>query len=441
MLKLYSTLTKKIEEFQPTDGNQVRMYTCGPTVYNYAHIGNLRSYIFADLLYRTLRYDGYEVQWVMNITDIEDKIIKAVAAKHGPQATVDDLRNYTDEFYQKFLLDLDEVNVSRSDITFIKVTDVIPQIQEFIVELINKEYAYTAEDGSTYFNINKYHSDFHDYGRLVGEKFLEGKKTGARVKVDEYDKDNLSDFALWKAWDEADANIFWEHPTLGKGRRGWHIECSVINNVAFKGQPTDIHTGGVDLIFPHHTNEIAQSQPFYHPFARYWFHSEHLLVDNKRMAKSAKNFYTLQDLKEVVSDPGLSLRYLFLQSKYNTQQNFTKDSLAAAHKGLEHLRNIARSEGKSTQLDRYINDDLNIPKALGDSEVQQHLLAADSVFGLKLTQPNQLEVPSNVQGLLDQRERARLAKDFAKSDQLRHQLDAMGYEVEDTAAGPKLKPK
>ncbi len=440
-MKLYNTLTKKVEEFKPVDGNKIRMYTCGPTVYNYAHIGNLRSYVFADVLYRTLRYDEYDVEWVMNITDIDDKTIKGAIEKHGSTATVEDLRSYTDEFYQKFLQDLDEVNISMADITFIKVTDVIPQVQEFILELVDKGYAYTADDGSTYFSIEKYQKDFGDYGHLVGDKFLEGKKVGARVKVDEYDKDNLSDFALWKAWDEADAQIFWDHPTLGKGRPGWHIECSVINNVAFKGKATDIHTGGVDLMFPHHTNEIAQSQPLYNPFVRHWFHSEHLLVDGKKMAKSAKNFYTLPDLREVVSDPGLSLRYLFLQSKYNTQQNFTKESLIAAHNGLEHLRNTAKSSGKTTQLERYINNDLNSPKALGDTEVQQHLLDADSVLGLKLSERSIIEIPSNVQALLDQRERARLAKDFAKSDQLRQQIDMLGFEVEDTSDGPKLRQK
>jgi cysteinyl-tRNA synthetase len=294
MLKLYNTLTKKIEEVPKKD--HINLYTCGPTVYNYAHIGNLRSYIMADLLYRTLKYDGYKPKWVMNITDIDDKTIKGAIAKFGQDATVENLREYTKFYLDEFLKDLGEVNVLKDEITFIRVTDVIKETQDFIVSLIDKGYAYKADDGSTYFSIEKYQKDFGDYGELVGNKFLEGKKVGARVAVDEYEKENLSDFALWKAWDKkTDGQIFWDHPQLGKGRPGWHIECSVINKIGFKGEPTDIHTGGVDLIFPHHTNEIAQSQALAGKgnFVHHWFHSEHLLVDGKKMSKSAGNFYTL----------------------------------------------------------------------------------------------------------------------------------------------------
>jgi len=439
-MKLYNTLAHKIEEFKPVDGKTVRLYTCGPTVYNFAHIGNLRSYIMADLLYRSLVYNGYQVQWVMNLTDIDDKTIKSAIAEHGQQATVADLRSHTDKFIQAFYADLDEVNVSRDTIRFIKVTDVIPQIQQFITDLIDKGYAYTADDGSTYFNIEKYQQDFGDYGALVGEKFLEGKKVGARVKVDEYDKENLSDFALWKAWDEADAQIFWDHPRLGKGRPGWHIECSVINNIAFSGQPTDIHTGGVDLVFPHHTNEIAQSQPMYKPFTRHWFHSEHLLVDGKKMAKSANNFYTLRDLKEKLNGAGLALRYLFLQSHYKTRQNFTLGSLQAARNGLRHLNNLVgeQSAEPAVNLKKFLDDDLNIPQALGDAEVRDHLLNADKIFGLKLGQNATLQIPAEIQQLVEQREQARLAKDFAKSDELRKKIEAAGYLVEDTPAGQKV---
>ncbi len=198
MLKLYNTFSKKVEDIPL--GNRLHLYTCGPTVYNYAHIGNLRSYVMADVLYRTLKFQGYRPVWVMNITDIDDKTIKGTIAKYGQTATVENLREYTKFYLDAFLADLDEVNIIKDDISFYRVTDVIPQIQEFILMLLDKGYAYTAADGSTYFSINTYQKDFGDYGVLVGQKFLEGKKIGVRVKVDEYEKDDLSDFALWKAW-------------------------------------------------------------------------------------------------------------------------------------------------------------------------------------------------------------------------------------------------
>lgn len=274
----------------------------------------------------------------MNITDIDDKTIHNTIEEFGQEAGVKELKKYTDRYTQIFLGDLKKLNVNTSEIKFIKVSEVVPAIQEFIVKLIDKGYAYKAEDGSTYFNIEKYQQDFGNYGQLVGEKFLEGKKIGARVKVDEYDKDNLSDFALWKARDESDAHIFWPHPVLGEGRPGWHIECSVINNIAFGGETTDIHTGGVDLIFPHHTNEIAQSEALTgKTFVKEWLHSEHILVDNKKMAKSAGNFYTLADIEQKGYDP-IVYRYLLLQTSYKQKVNFTWESLEAAGHGYDNLK-------------------------------------------------------------------------------------------------------
>jgi len=330
----------------------LNLYTCGPTVYNYAHIGNLRAYIFADLVYRAKKFasqrTGQKVNWVMNITDVDDKTIKNTISEFGGNAGVEELRKYTDRYFRAFLLDLDKLNISRSEIKFIKVADVIPQIQNFIIGLIDKGYAYRTEDGSTYFSIEKYQNDFHNYGELVGEKFLEGKQIGARVKVDEYDKDNLSDFALWKAREKADANIFWSHPVLGDGRPGWHIVCSVINYVAFNGQTTDIHTGGVDLIFPHHTNEIAQSEAYTgQTFVKQWLHSEHLLVDNKKMAKSLNNFYTLKDIEEKSFDP-LAYRYLLMQASHKQKVNFTWESLEASAKGYQNLKNKIANLKKQT---------------------------------------------------------------------------------------------
>ncbi len=440
MINLYNTLTKKIEEFTPGADGIVRMYSCGPTVYDFAHIGNLRSFITADLLYRALsaEFGADKVRWVMNITDIEDKIIKNTVTKYGNDATVANLQEFTDSFHKQFIDDLKSINVSVENIQFIKVTDVIPQIQTFILELIEKGYAYIADDGSTYFSIEKYQADFKDYGTLVGEKFLEGKQVGARVKVDEYDKDNLSDFALWKAHHSDDGNIFWDHPTLGKGRPGWHIECSVINRVAFGDVSTDIHTGGVDLVFPHHTNEIAQSQPIYNPFSRHWFHSEHLLVDGKKMSKSAKNFYTLKDI-EAKGYNGDDLRYLFLQSHYKTQQNFTWDSLQAAHTSLRRLSELSQNSSAGDELDMSaITHDLDTPKLLAEAWgniARANISKIIAVLGIKISSGDHNPIPEQVATLVEQRKTAREQKDFDLSDQLRDQITELGYEVKDTQSG------
>jgi len=327
--------------------SKLNLYTCGPTVYNFAHIGNLRSYVFADIVYRAEKFRGRLIRWVMNITDIDDKTIKNTIKEFGEKSGVEELKKYTEKYHRVFLQDLNKLNVSCSEIEFIKVSEVVPQIQDFIVKLIDKGYAYKAADGSTYFSIEKYQKDFGHYGELVGEKFLEGKKVGLRVKADEYDKNNLSDFALWKAREAdgfdklttGDANIFWSHPVLGEGRPGWHIECSAINYVAFGGEITDIHTGGVDLIFPHHTNEIAQSEALTGQlFVKQWLHSEHVLVDGKKMSKSLGNIFTLEDLEKKGFNP-LAYRYLLLQTNYKQKVNFTWESLEAASRGYENLKN------------------------------------------------------------------------------------------------------
>ncbi len=357
-LVFYNTLTRKKEEFSPvaTESKTVNLYVCGPTVYNYAHIGNLRSYVFADIAYRTLGFAGYDVKWVMNLTDIDDKTIKGTIDKYGKDSGVRELKRYTEEYTQAFFADLDKLNIERKNIKFIKVTNVIPQIQKFIVELINKGYAYKADDGSTYFSINKYQEVFNNYGELVGDKFLEGKQIGAgstgspqaRNKADEYTKDDINDFALWKARAPEDANIYWGHEILGDGRPGWHIECSVINYVAFGDKTVDIHTGGVDLAFPHHTNEMAQSEAHNDkPFVKYWLHPEHLFVDNKKMSKSLNNFYTLTDIKEKHFNP-IAYRYILLQSSYKQTTNFTWESLEAGARGYENLKSKIERLKKST---------------------------------------------------------------------------------------------
>lgn len=439
MLKLYNTLTRKIEEVKKPEGrDRLNLYTCGPTVYNFAHIGNLRSYITADLLYRTLKADGYNPKWVMNITDVDDKTIKGTIEAIGPQATAENLREYTDSYYKKFLKDLSAVNVNIDEIKFIKVTDVIPQIQVFILNLIKRGYAYRADDGSVYFSIEKYQKDFGDYGALVGEKFIEGKKVGARVKVDEYEKDNLSDFALWKAHTPADGNIYWDHSELGKGRPGWHIECSVINFLAFDGEPTDIHTGGVDLIFPHHSNEIAQSQPLYKPFVNTWSHCEHLQVDGQRMGKRFNNFYTEEDLQSK-GFTGADFRYFLLSSHYRNQQNFTWEGLLAARTARERYQNLPVGGTDNAPVLEKINNDLNFAEALseiwGSGRTSDQI---DSILGVRLNLSSEV-IPKEIQELLDQRTQARLAKDFAKSDQVRVQIESLGFEVMDTPEGQKVK--
>ena len=439
-LKLYNTLTRKIEEIKPSDGKTIRLYSCGPTVYNYVHIGNLRSFIMADLLYRTLIYDGYDVEYVMNITDVDDKTITGTIAEYGAGANPEHLHTFTTKYLQAFYDDLDSVNINRKNIKMIRVSEVIPQIQEFIVQLLEKGYAYHATDG-VYFNIEKYQADFGDYGTLIGEKFLEGKKISARVAVDEYDKENLSDFALWKNHTEADGNIFWDHATLGKGRPGWHIECSVINRVGFGENTIDIHTGGVDLIFPHHTNEIAQSQPL-GPFVKHWMHAEHLMIQDDKMSKSKQNFFTLRDIA-TKGFSGLDLRYTFLQSHYKTQSNFTWETIEASRTALHKLKASVNKES-STPTEKFIkaiNDDLNIAQALAAAwDDKSNLSEYDKVLGLKLDEAApSLEIPEAVQKLLDDRQEARNSKDFAKSDELRDKIKTLGFEVKDTNEGQQIK--
>lgn len=470
-LKLFNTLGRQKQEFVPLSGNEVKLYTCGPTIYNHVHIGNLRAYISADILKRALEFNGYDVNWVMNVTDVDDKTIANSVKKFGSKADVESLKEYTNEFFQTFLSDLEKINVQERDIQFVKITEKIADIQEYIELLLKKGYAYKAEDRSTYFNVGKYQQDFGDYASLVGEKFLEGKKTGTRINLDEYKKDDVADFALWKATGPDDALIYWDHPVLGKGRPGWHIECTLINYLKFE-HGTDIHTGGVDLIFPHHTNEIAQAQPIYKPFVKYWVHSEHILVENQKMAKSANNFFTLKDLEAEGSSSGLALRYLMLQSHYRSKLNITKDSLISAKNGLANIMaEVARYKMELQDFDpnvglanvkfveefkEAINDDLNTPEALAifsallnsdlpTSEKLQTAYKFDEVLGLNLenapvTKPLDMEeLDEEISQLLKKREEARAAKDYASSDALRKELESKGYEVLDTANGSELR--
>jgi cysteinyl-tRNA synthetase len=477
-VKIFNTISKKLEEVHPRiNSERVRFYSCGPTVYGYAHIGNLRSFISADLLVRALMLDGQKVHWVMNLTDVDDKTIAGTIAEYGESANVNHLREYTQRYATAFFADLKKVNVGGSAIEFVNVSDVIPEIQKYILRLIELGYAYKAEDSSIYFSIEKYQKTFGDYGSLVGEKFLQGKKVGARVAVDEYEKENLSDFALWKTHSAADGGIYWDHPVLDRGRPGWHIECTLINYIKFHSG-TDIHSGGVDLIFPHHTNEIAQAAPVYkpHTFVAHWMHSEHIMVDGKKMSKSLGNIYTLEDLERMKICGGQSLRFLMLQSHYRTRFNVTEDSLLAAKTGLQNIHNqtgfisqhmgreFVRSESENAnvienkfteQLRAAMNDDLNTPialalipevlkSALPAREKLLTLSAFEKALGLQLiVSGDQLEeeLPANIKKLIKQRDQAREKTNYALSDSLRLQIEKLGYEVNDTSTETRVSRK
>ncbi len=322
-LSLYNTLSGKMEEFQPLQDNEVRMYSCGPTVYDYGHVGNFRTFVAVDILRRFLRQSGYKICHVMNITDVDDKIIRN-SAKAGVS-----VKQYTAKFEKAFLEDASALNIEQP--TLVRATDHIPEMAEFIAQLQKKGFAYQAEDGSYYFRI----ANFPDYGKLSKKDFA-GMEDGARVDVDEYEKDSARDFALWKAPKPGETS--WE-TSIGPGRPGWHIECSVMAMEEL-GETFDLHAGGEDLIFPHHENEIAQSEALSgKPFAHFWFHVRFLLVEGEKMSKSQGNFFTLRDLVLRGHKPS-SIRFLLASVPYRNQLNFTFDGLKQAAVSVERLRNF-----------------------------------------------------------------------------------------------------
>jgi len=322
-LRLFNTLSAKIEDFLPLDNNHVRMYACGPTVYDYGHIGNFRTFIAVDLLYRFLLQSGYDVRYVMNITDVDDKIIRN-SARDGVS-----VQQYTAKYTQAFFED--SATLSILPPTFVRATEHIPEMADFIAKLVEKGIAYRTDDGSYYFRIAK----FPAYGKLSKKDFA-GMADGARVDVDEYEKDSARDFALWKAPKPGEAS--WE-TSIGPGRPGWHIECSVMSMEEL-GPSFDLHAGGEDLIFPHHENEIAQSESLTgQQFAKYWFHARFLLVEGQKMSKSLGNFFTVRDLILKGHKPS-SIRWLLTQVPYRNQLNFTFDGLHAAASSVEKLRNF-----------------------------------------------------------------------------------------------------
>ena len=465
-LKLYNTETRKEEEIVPLEGNKIRMYTCGPTVYNFAHIGNFRAYIFEDLLRRTLKYFGFAVHQVMNITDIDDKTL--TGAIHENKT----LLEYTEPYTQAFFQDLDTLCIERVE-NYPKATEFIPHMIEIIQGLLDKKIAYIGADESVYFSIGK----FPSYGRLSHLK-LDQLKAGAseRVGTDEYEKENVADFVLWKAYDpKRDGQIYWESP-FGKGRPGWHIECSAMA-MSLLGKTIDIHVGGVDNMFPHHENEIAQSEAFSGAsFVKHWLHCEHLLVDHRKMSKSLGNFYTLRDLL-AKGYTGREVRLMLLSSHYRTQLNFTLEGLDAARATLERLcsfvdrlRTIENAEGEGAseliaetrkEFKEALGDDLNISSALaalfdfvrkvnqscdeqkisheGAQEILTFLEELDQLLGIIPFEGASLEIPKELVEALAKREAARKAKNWAEADKQRDTILERGYLIEDTPSGPRLK--
>jgi len=447
-LKFYNTLTREKEIFTPINSPKVGFYSCGPTVYNYPHLGNYRAYIFADTLKRVLLYSGYKVKHIMNLTDIDDKTIRD-SQKEGKT-----LKEFTEFYTEEFLKDNKALNILNPT-KFTKASDYIDEMVKIIKKLLEKGLAYKSEDGSIYFDIKK----FKNYGQL-SHLTLENQKENAsgRIKTDEYEKENANDFALWKAWDEKDGNVFWK-TELGKGRPGWHIECSAMS-MKNLGEQIDLHTGGVDNIFPHHENEIAQSEGATgKQFVKYWMHNEWVLVDNKKMAKSFQNFYTLRDIIKREINP-LAYRFWLLMANYRTRVNFVWEALEGAETALKRLFGLYLELGGSKigevhkeyqyKFKEYIEDDLDTPRALSllwdvfkdenisKADKKATILDFDKVFGLGFEKLKEEKIPEEIKKLAEEREQARKNKNFKKSDELRKEINSLGYEIKDTAEGQKI---
>ncbi|NLE67273.1 MAG: cysteine--tRNA ligase [Lentisphaerae bacterium] len=464
-LTFYNTLSRSLEEFKPLSGSEARLYTCGPTVYDFAHIGNFRAYVFEDLLRRALRFEGYRVIQVMNLTDVDDKTIR------GSRAAGKSLRDYTEPFKRAFFEDIDALGIERAE-HYPAATDHVPEMIALIRRLEERGAAYRSDDGSVYFNISK----FPGYGRL-GHIDLSGLKPGARVAQDEYMKENAADFALWKAWCEEDGDVAWDSP-WGRGRPGWHIECSAMS-MKYLGETFDLHTGGMDNMFPHHDDEIAQSEAATGKrFVNVWMHCAHLVVDGRKMSKSLGNFYSLRDLlKRGYS--GRELRYALMAVHYRQALNFTFEALDAARAALgrldEFLRRLRETAGNALPAAALpgwaaecragfaaaIRNDLNISGALASVFNGVHegnrLMAAgglapadaaaaldmlgelDGVLGLLAVREDR--PGAEAEALLAERAAVRKAKNWARSDEIRVRLGELGWVVQDTPGGSKLVRK
>lgn len=466
-LKFFNTASRQKEPLQPLIDGQVSMYTCGPTVYDFAHIGNFRTYVFEDLLRRTLKFFGFKVTQVMNLTDIDDKTIKGAIAKGVP------LNEYTKKFSDAFFEDIKTLNIEPAE-HYPPATSYIKEMCTVIQKLLEKGVAYRSNDGSIYFAINK----FPRYGCL-SHLDLSSLEAGAseRVASDEYDKEHVSDFVLWKAYDETrDGKIFWESP-FGRGRPGWHLECSTMA-MNILGDTIDIHVGGIDNMFPHHENEIAQSEAYSDkPFVKLWMHSEHLLVENRKMSKSLGNFFTLRDLINK-GYTGKQIRYMLLHTHYKTQLNFTFEGLAASGVALQRLNDFIQRmqeiddsaekenliqpilEKTFNQFSNSLADDLNISAALASlfdmvreihaladagkinkqqaNEVLDFMRRIDTALGV-FSFPDGDEIPQAIQKAFEERLQARKDKNWKLADSLRDYIYNEGYHIEDTSKGARLK--
>lgn len=464
-LRFYNSLSQQLEPFAPQDGKTVRMYCCGPTVYHYAHIGNLRTFTFQDILRRWLRASGFALDNVMNITDVEDKIIRAAMAQGKT------LREYTAQYEEAFLEDMATLRLERPE-RVVRATEHIGEMVDLIQQLGEKGFTYES-DGSTYYRIAK----FPEYGKLSHNDFG-GMIAGARVDVDEYEKDDARDFVLWKQKKEGEPS--WDTP-IGDGRPGWHIECSAMA-MKYLGSTLDIHAGGIDLQFPHHENEIAQSEAVTgKPFARFWLHAEHLIVEGQKMSKSLGNFYTLRDLLALGHAPE-TVRYLLASVPYRNKLNFTMDGVKAAATSIERLRNFElrlksekfpagghasaeeRAAAATARFRECMDDDLNTAGALGVvfeylrdtnsamdagqfgaenvAAAQAFLALFDSVFDVM--RPTVIEgglSDEAIEALIAERVAAKKARNFARADEVRAELDAQGIVLEDTKDGTRWKRK
>ncbi len=464
-MKIYNTLTRRVEELVPLEAGHVRMYTCGPTVYNFAHIGNFRAYMFEDILRRAIKYAGFRVTQVMNLTDVDDKTIRGAAA--GKVS----LDAYTRPFKDAFFEDLRKLNIEAAEV-YPAATDHIPEMIAMIGQLFERGYAYRSDDGSIYFNVGR----FAGYGKLA-HLDMDGLRAGARVAQDEYDKENVADFALWKAWDPADGDVVWDSP-WGRGRPGWHLECSAMST-KYLGPSFDLHTGGIDNMFPHHENEIAQSEGATgKTFVTCWMHCGYLLVNGTKMSKSLGNFYTLRDILQM-GYTGRELRYLLLAGHYRQSLNFTFDALNAARAALARLDEFRNrlaaaagggaagaapewaEAGRAAFKDALFND-LNMSEALSAVFEIVHtgnrlldgggMKPADAAAALAVymdmdrvlgcLQPAGEEPPPDeVMDLARQRGEARKTKDWAEADRIRLKLAELGWEVRDTPEGIKVRRK
>ncbi len=502
-LKLFNTLSRSVQDFAPLDpaGKKVGMYCCGPTVYDFAHIGNWRTFVFGDLVRRTLEFKGYAVTHVMNITDVEDKIIKHVRLSRqsdlprrsrtetgaAADETKTSLRDFTGKYEAAFFEDLKTLNCRLPHHTP-RATGHIAEIVSLIEKLVQRGIAYKAADGSVYFSIEKYRGCGCIYGQLLKLNFDE-LRTGERVKSDEYAKESVADFALWKARVPEDGDVFWPSP-WGEGRPGWHIECSAMSTKIL-GPSFDLHLGGEDLIFPHHEDEIAQSEGATgKPFVKHWLHGAHLLVEGKKMSKSLGNFFTLRDLL-AKGFTGREIRYSLLTAHYRETFNFTLEGLHGARAALarideclaklrERAANVpsadpinrfspaantgqtCRQDAGSTLLTAFtaaLDEDLNISAAWGTvfewvretnrQLVENSLGATDAAFALAawdevdsvlgIGTKSGAEIPAEILALAETRQAARKMKDFKRADAIRDELKAKGWVIEDTPKGPKLK--